>query len=88
MLDFFDKTRRLLGVDQLEVKQSGENGGETALSAGKYVKENVYLEVEKGLGADSGKISVEVDLTPNITLDSETGADSESGVGINWKWDY
>ena len=88
MMDFLDRTRKLLGVDQLEVKQPDENGGGTALSAGKYVGDNVYLQVEQGLGPESGKVSVEVEVTPNITVESEVGVDSQGGAGINWKWDY
>ena len=87
-MDFLDRTRKLLGVDQLEVKQPDENGGGTALSAGKYVGDNVYLQVEQGLGPESGKVSVEVEVTPNITVESEVGVDSQGGAGINWKWDY
>ncbi len=88
VMDFFDRTRKLLGVDQLDIKQPEENGGGTALSAGKYIGKNIYLEVEQGLGPESGKVSVEVEVTPNITVDSEVGVDSRGGAGINWKWDY
>jgi len=33
-------------------------------------------------------VAVEVDITPNISLESKVGADSNQGVGVNWKWDY
>jgi translocation and assembly module TamB len=88
IMSFFDRTRRLLGVDQLDIRRSDQNGGGTSVSAGKYVSENVYLEVEKGLDSESGKVSAEVELTPNVTVESEAGVDSGSGIGINWKWDY
>ena len=88
IMTFLDRTRRLLGVDQLDIRQSDEDGGETTLSAGKYVRENVYIELEKGLDADTGKVSVEVELTPNVTLESEAGEDTKTGIGLNWKWDY
>lgn len=32
--------------------------------------------------------SVEVELTPSITVESETGSDSQGGIGIHGKWDY
>jgi translocation and assembly module TamB len=88
MLDFFERTHKFLGVDQLDIIQSGDNNRQTVVSAGKYIRENVYVTMEKGLAAESGKVSVEVELTPNITLESEAGADSQGKIGINRKYDY
>ena len=82
------QTRKLLGVDQLEFKQSGENMRESTISAGKYLRDNVYLEVEKGLGPESGNASIKWELTPSITVETEVGENAETGAGINWKRDY
>jgi translocation and assembly module TamB len=81
-------TRNLIGVDQLEVKQSQDNPDETALSAGKYLNEDIYIEVEKGISAESGKASVTWELTSHVTVETEVGEDSEKGMEINWKYDY
>jgi translocation and assembly module TamB len=48
----------------------------------------VTVGVEQGMGAQSGAVSVEVQVTPNITIDSRVGANNKQGVGVNWKWDY
>lgn len=87
-VDLVGHTRRILGFDQLEVKQSRENRGETVISAGKYVGENVYIEVERGLGMETGKASVKWEVTPNVSIETEVGAHAEKGAGIFWKWDY
>lgn len=47
------------------------------MSAGKYLRDGVYLEVEKGVGPESGKSSVEVEMTPNITLETEVGENAQ-----------
>jgi translocation and assembly module TamB len=87
-LDLMGRARRLLNVDQLDIKQA-EQGKETpSVGMGKYINENVYVEIEQGTGADSGQVSVEVELTPNITVESQAGADAQGGAGINLKWDY
>ncbi|MFH1488792.1 MAG: translocation/assembly module TamB domain-containing protein, partial [Pseudomonadota bacterium] len=88
--DFMDKARRQIGVDSLELKSSEgtEKGAAVSVGAGKYLSEDVYLEVEQGTGSRSGKVSMEVELTPHITLESEVGTDAQGGAGINWKWDY
>ncbi|MEW6667196.1 MAG: translocation/assembly module TamB domain-containing protein [Thermodesulfobacteriota bacterium] len=90
-LDLLGQTRRFLGVDQLEVKQTAEKGKkeeETSIAAGKYLHDNVYLEVEKGLGPKGDKASLEWEITPHISVETEVGTDAERGIGLNWKWDY
>jgi|GEM_PF-1937973 len=86
--DWMGSTRRILGVDHLEVKTTGEKMEDTKISAGKYLGDKVYIEVERGLGPESGKASVQLEITPNINVETEMGTNAEGGVGVNWKWDY
>ena len=60
----------------------------SVLKAGKEIFKGVTVGVEQGMGAQSGAVSVEVQVTPNITVDSRVGVDNKQGVGVNWKWDY
>lgn len=87
-LDFMGRMRNMIGVDQLEIKQSEEDFSKTTIRAGKYLNERVYLEVERGLDYGSGKASVEIEITPNISVETEMGEDAEGGIGFNWRWDY
>ena len=87
-MDLLGRSRKLLGVDQLAVKNTGETLEDSALSAGKYVTEDVYIEVEKGISPETGKASLKWDVTPNVTVDSEVGINAETGLGVQWKWDY
>ena len=82
ILDF---TRDTLGVDVLKVE--GGDGG-AAVSAGKYLRKDVYVGVKQGTTADSGAVEVEVEVTPNISIESEVGQTGDSNVGIKFKWDY
>ena len=66
---------------------SGAGSG-TALNAGKYVANGVYVGVSQGLGTSSSTVTVEVDVSHHITVDTEAGQASGSGIGINWKLDY
>ena len=61
---------------------------EPAISAGKYLRDNVYFEVEQSLGPGGAKASVDWELTPNISVETEMGTRTVGGVGLNWKWDY
>jgi translocation and assembly module TamB len=88
--DFMGRVRRLLRIDQLQVKQreTPEGAQEAAVVAGKYILDGVYLEVEKGTEATRDKASLQVEVTPNITVGTEVGVDSQGGVSLNWRWDY
>ncbi len=78
--------RSAVGLDDLHVETDAEGG--VSVGAGKYIGDNVYLEVEAGNGEEGGSANVEIELTPNITLESEIGQDANGGAGIFWKWDY
>lgn len=78
--------RDSMGIDQLEL--AGESVESGSVKAGKYLNDNVFLGVERGLKQGSGKVSVELELTPNITVETEMDEENKSGVGINWKYDY
>lgn len=86
-LDLLGGTRKLLGLDRLELR-STEGKSETGLGLGKYLTEDIYVDVQKDLGGTGGKISLEVELTPNLSVESQVGSDAQTGVGVNWKRDY
>ncbi|MHC1790138.1 translocation/assembly module TamB domain-containing protein [Solidesulfovibrio sp.] len=82
------RTRRILRLDQLTIVPGKSGMAGTVLRAGKEIVKGVTVGVEQGMGAQSGAVSVEVQVTPNITVDSRVGTDNKQGVGVNWKWDY
>lgn len=86
--DPIGKARDVLGVDDIKVNSGGENAADTTVGVGKYIGDNVYLEVERGAQTGSSKARVEVEVTPSISVESATGATGDSSVGVNWKYDY
>lgn len=86
--DPLGKARDALGVDDIKVNGGGENAADTTVGVGKYIGDNVYLEVERGAQTGSSKARVEVEVTPSISVESTTGATGDSSVGVNWKYDY
>ena len=87
-----DRVRTATGLDRLDISSngtaasSGEPAG-TTITAGKYVSDRVFVGVEQGMKGDTTRPKVEVEITPNVTVDSSVGA-SSAGVGVNWRWDY
>jgi translocation and assembly module TamB len=80
-----DKVRNSLGLDTL--KFSGDDSG-PGVEAGRYVADGVYVGVKQGLGEDSSGAVLEYEVTPNITVESDIGADANSRVGVSMEWDY
>lgn len=87
-IDPLDKARSILGVDDITVNPGDENASGTTVGVGKYIGDNVYLEVERGAETSSSKARVTVDVTPNISVESATGVTGDNSVGIKWKHDY
>ncbi|MGE3932225.1 MAG: translocation/assembly module TamB domain-containing protein [Rhodospirillaceae bacterium] len=82
---FLDRMRQTLGVDVLRVG-AGEGTDAATLSVGKYLTEGVYVGLDQGTGPRTGAATVEIEVTPHISVESSFGTDSR--VGVKWKWDY
>lgn len=78
--------RDTIGFDKLEL--GGDSLETGSVKVGKYLSDTVFLEVERGLSPGSGKVSVELEMTPNITVETEVDENNNSGLGVNWKYDY
>ncbi len=83
ILDF---ARRTLGVDVLRVDTN--DGGAPAVEAGRYLTDGVYVGVKQGASAQSSAAGVEVELTPNITVESEVTGSGANKSGVRFQWDY
>lgn len=76
-----------LGLDTLSAGTNSETG-DTEVSVGKYFNDNVYVGVDQGVEEDSTRAKVQIDLTPNLSLETEMGQATGSRVGVIWKWNY
>lgn len=66
--------------------------GGSSLRAGQYLTEDVFVRVDQGLTPESRRVGVEVrvlpETLPDVTVDSDVGADGRTSFGLNWKYDY
>lgn len=77
--------RETLGIDDLDI--SVDAAGNAELRLGRYIGENAYTDV--GIGADgAADLSINLDLTPNLTARGSLGSDGSSGVGLFFERDY
>ena len=77
--------RRSFDLDDLDVTTDAE--GNTALRLGKYISDNVYTDVELG-GADGAEVSLNIDLTPNLTARGSANSVGETSLGVFFEKDY
>ena len=77
--------RDRFGLDDLDVTTT--DSGETALRVGKYISDNVYTDVTAASDG-TGEVSLNIDLTPNLTGKVTLGSDGDSSIGIYFEKDY
>ncbi|MCC5968627.1 MAG: translocation/assembly module TamB domain-containing protein [Pararhodobacter sp.] len=82
---FMTRTREALGLDDLDI--TTEADGSTAVRAGRYLTENVYTDLSVD-SAGRGEVSINLDLTPSVTLRGRTDTEGRTGVGVFFERDY
>ncbi|WP_029059658.1 translocation/assembly module TamB domain-containing protein [Stappia stellulata] len=78
--------RQSLGLDAIDLETGGDGG--PSLAVGKYLNDNIYLGVKQGSGADSSRVTVDIDITKSLKLRGEVGADGESKAGIFFEREF
>ena len=78
--------RSITGLDDIRVDQDAEEG--PSVGVGKYLTDKVYMELEQGAGEASGAASLQIEVTPNIEVETKVGQDAQAGAGVSWSWDY
>lgn len=82
-----DAARGALGLDVLRL---GAGSGESAatVTAGKYLADDVFVGVEQGMQAGTGAATVEIEIFPNVSVQSRITQEGASDIGIKMEWDY
>lgn len=78
--------REMTGLDDISVES--DDDGATTVGVGKYLTDRVYLRVENDTGGTGSAASIEVEVTPSISVESSVGQDAQAGGGIFWTRDY
>jgi translocation and assembly module TamB len=87
-----DIGRKVLGVDVFRV--NSDNDGDqsdvstTSLEVGTYVRDNIYVGMEQGVGkdAETGAV-VQIELLPSLEVQAKAGS-KDTEVGLEWKKNY
>jgi translocation and assembly module TamB len=84
--DLFDRTRRALGVDSLDIT-TGASGG-PAVAASRYISDRISVGVRAGARPEDTAATVNVDVTRRVKVQGEVGADGRSSLGVGAEWEY
>ena len=79
------RTRMALGLDDLDITSDDE--GVAALRVGRYLTERLYSDVTVD-SEGRGEVSINLDLTPSVTLRGRADTDGRAGVGVFFERDY
>lgn len=85
-VDPFASVREATGLDQLSLGSNAE--GQTVVSGGRYLTEDVYLELEGTGGGAAPTTRIEWFLGRGLTLESELVGDGEGALALSWRIQY
>ena len=74
-----------VGLDELDVTTT--ESGETEISAGKYLTDDIYTDVTTSATAGTD-VSVNIDLTDDLTGRATVGSEGDTSVGLFFQRDY
>ena len=80
-----DSLRSAAGLADLDVVTDEQ--GNTAVRAGTYLQDNIYVGVEAGTEGKS-KVTIDLDLTDTIKATGSTTSDGESSIGLFYEQDF
>ncbi|MBF0425111.1 MAG: translocation/assembly module TamB domain-containing protein [Magnetococcales bacterium] len=84
---FLDQFQQAIGVSKLDFTP-GDRPETGVVKVGKYLNDQIFLQVERGLAPGTGGVSVEMDMTPNLSLKTDMHEEKSQEIGINWKHQY
>ncbi|MGC1302100.1 MAG: translocation/assembly module TamB domain-containing protein, partial [Caulobacteraceae bacterium] len=89
--DFLGRLRQFAGLDRLALGQattaSGANTSGTSVSGGKYVTDNVYIELTGG-GREGPSAAVEWRVRKNLSIISQVGTQGDAQLSIQFRHNY
>ncbi|MGJ8559140.1 MAG: translocation/assembly module TamB domain-containing protein [Litorimonas sp.] len=83
--DLFGTLENAIGLDTLEIGQN--DTGQTQLTTGKYLSDDVYLEVRTAAEGTPGLV-VEWQVRDSISLEAETLPNERQRLSVQWKKDF
>ena len=78
---------RLLGLDQVSVRQSDGEVRNTVVSVGKQLSKNWYIGYERSLNNAAGNWQLIYRIAQRFTLRAQSGSENSLDLLFSWRWD-
>ncbi|MEP0520279.1 MAG: translocation/assembly module TamB domain-containing protein [Hyphomicrobiales bacterium] len=78
-----DSLRRGTGLDDLDLVDDGS--GNPAVRAGKYINDNVYLNLQAGQTTEA---TINLDITDSLRAKGSVSSEGETSIGVFFEKDY
>ncbi len=85
-VDAFEKMRKALGVDSLDLDAAGANGPSIGVS--RYIMNGVSVGAKTGANPGQTAVNVGVDVTRGLRVQTETTVDGKTSVGVGYEHEY
>ncbi len=85
--DVIGNLRTFAGLDRLALAGGDAASGAVSISGGKYLTNNVYLEITGG-GRDGAAAQVEWRMKRNLSIVSRVGGQGSGRLAVRWRRDY
>jgi translocation and assembly module TamB len=82
----FEKLRKGTGIDDLDV--STDSTGQAQVTAGKYINNRTYLQLQQGATSGSSKAIINLDVGKGVKLRGEAGSNGGGAAGIFYEKEY
>ncbi len=82
----FEKMRKALGVDSLDLDAGGANG--PTVGASRYISDNISVGVRAGAKPQDAAVNVGVDVGKKVRVQGETKMDGSTSLGVGVEWEY
>ncbi len=92
--DFFQKIKKSLGIDTLEIAHSSHQSDPTktsnavSIQVGKYLSHGVFVRLSKDVINAVNRVGIEAKIFKNICVQAEVGDDASHEVRLKWKKDW
>ncbi|HEY6529113.1 MAG TPA: translocation/assembly module TamB domain-containing protein [Cellvibrionaceae bacterium] len=86
-----DSARTFLDVDRLNIESQKNTDGTSGVNVGvgKYISDKVYVEVQRTPNPNNPwQGQIEIELTPKVNFESNTGDHGQGGAKLLWRKDY
>ncbi|WP_417624854.1 translocation/assembly module TamB domain-containing protein [Paremcibacter congregatus] len=80
--------RSALGIDRLSIDKSPDRDQGTTITGGKYLTNNIYIEVTTAPATGETATSVEVSLSRSLSLITRQTMSHDRNLALRWSWRY